>query len=101
MKKMKWIIFVVTLTLVASGVFAQSVVLIDQLVTARQIADVIESDRATPGEIAYAGDGKYYMVEETDLDNEKVFQIDTTTNPRTFTLVTDEAALKAKVDAVN
>jgi len=100
MIKMKWLMFLVTLAFVTSGVLAQGVV-IDQVVTGRQIATANGTDVASPNKIAVTNDGHYVFTDTSDNANERVYLVDVSTNPPTLTLLTDENALRAKVDAVN
>ncbi len=100
MKTTSWFILMTALVLVTSGVLAQGVI-IDQVVTARQIADANGSDVARPDEVTATADGRFVITDTSDSTNERVYLIDPSTDPPTFTLVTDANALKAKVDAVN
>ncbi len=89
------------LVLFSAGVWAQGVI-IDQVVTARQIADASGSDRAAPDEMTLTGDGRFVITDRSSDDMvERVYLIDASTEPPTFTLVTDTEALKDKVDEVN
>jgi hypothetical protein len=99
MIKRKSLIFIVVV-FITSTVLAQGVV-IDQVVTGRQIADANGTTVANPNKIAITSDGKYVFTDTSDTANERVYLADVSTTPPTITLLTDENALRDKVDAVN
>lgn len=100
MKKMKWFVLIVTLVFVTSGVLAQGVV-IDAVVTGRQIADANGTNVAGPNKLAVTAEGHYVFTDTSDTANERVYLADVSTDPPTIRLITEENALRDKIDAVN
>jgi hypothetical protein len=102
MTKMKWLVAVAAFAFLTSGVFAQGVV-IDQLITGRQIATANGTMTASPNRIAFfPTDGKKLVFSDVvSTSVRRVYLADTSVDPPKIDFLIDNNALKAKVDAVN
>lgn len=99
MGKMKWFVSIAIAAFTTLSVGAQAVI-IDAVITGRQIADANGTNVAGPNKLAVTANG-YVFSDVSDSANERVYLADVSTNPPTITLLTDENALRDKIDAVN
>lgn len=99
MNQLKWLVSLAIVACATIGVIAQAVI-IDAVVTGRQIADANGTNVAAPNKVAVTANG-YVFTDISDAANERVYLADVSTTPPRITLLTDENALRDKIDAVN